>query len=49
MVRGVSEGAGMLESSSMELEERRELKRVALSVRDTAIVSSAWKSEGKVE
>ena len=39
----------MLESSSVELEEKREPKRVALSVGETAIASSEWKSEGKVE
>ena len=49
MVRGASEGGGMLESSSVELEEKREPKRVALSVGETARVSSEWKSEGKVE
>ena len=49
MVRGVSEGDGMLESSSVELEEKREPERVALSVGETAIVSSERKSEGKVE
>ena len=49
MVRGASEGDGMLESSSVEFEEKREQKRVALSVGETAIVSSERKSEGKVE
>ena len=49
MVRGASEGDGMLESSSVELEEKRESKRVALSVGEPAIVSLEWKSEGKVE
>ena len=49
LVRGASEGGGMLESSSVELEEKREPKRVALSIGETAIVSSEWKSEGKVE
>ena len=49
LVRGASEGDGMLESSSVELEEKREPKRVALSVGETAIVSSERKSEGKVE
>ena len=39
MVRGASEGDGMLESSRVELEKKREPKRVALSVRETAIVS----------
>ena len=33
----------------MELVEKREPKRVTLSVGKTAIVSSKWKSEGKVE
>ena len=46
LVRGASEGDGMLESSIVELEEKREPKRVALSVGETAIVSSEWKSEG---
>ena len=49
MVRGASVGDGMLESSSMEFEEKREPKTVALSVGETAIVSSEWKSRGKVE
>ena len=49
MVRGASEGDGRFESSSVELEEKREPKRVALSVRETAIVSSERKSKGKVE
>ena len=44
-----SEGGGMLESSSVELEEKREPKRVALSVGETAIASSERKCEGKVE
>ena len=33
----------------MELEEKREPKRVALSVGETAVVSSERKSGGKVE
>ena len=49
MVRGALEGYGMLESSSVELEEKREPKRVALSVGETVRVSSERKSEGKVE
>ena len=49
MVRGASAGDGMFESSSVELEEKRKPKRVALSVGETAIVSSEWKSEGNVE
>ena len=49
MVRGASEGGGMLELSSGEVEEKSEPKRVALLVRETAIVSSEQKSEGKVE
>jgi len=49
LVRGASEGDGMLESSSVELEEKREPKRVALSVGETAIVSSERKGGGKVE
>ena len=36
-------------SSSVELEEKREPKRVTLSVGETAIVSSERKSEGKEE
>ena len=39
----------MLESSSVELEEKRKPKRVTLSVGETATVSSEQKSEGKVE
>ena len=39
----------MVELFSVELEEKREPKRVALSVGETAKVSSEWKSEGKVE
>ena len=38
MVREASEGDGMFESSRVELEEKREPKRVALSVGETAIV-----------
>ena len=38
MVRGASEGDGMLESSNVEIEEKREPKRVALSVGEPAIV-----------
>ena len=49
MVRGASEADGMVESSSEELEEKSEPKRVALSVGETAVVSSERKSEGKVE
>ena len=49
MVRGASEGDGMFELSGVELEGKREPKRVALSVGGTAIVSSELKSEGKVE
>ena len=49
MVRGASEVDGMVESSSEELKEKSEPKRVALSVGETAIVSSERKSEGKVE
>ena len=47
--KGCIGGVGMFESSSVELEEKREPKRVALSVGETAIVSSERKSEGKVE
>ena len=49
LVRVASEGDGRFESSNVELEEKREPKRVALSVGETAIVSSERKSEGKVE
>jgi len=47
LVRGASEGDGMLESSRVELEEKREPKGVALLVGETAIVSLERKSEGK--
>ena len=49
MVRGASEGGGMFESSSVELEEKREPKIVALLIRETAIVSLEQESEGNVE
>ena len=49
MVRGASGGVGMLESSSVEIEEKIKPKRVALSVRETAMVSSEWISEVKIE
>ena len=39
----------MFESSSVEFEEKKEPKRVALSVGEMAIVSSERKSEGMVE
>ena len=39
----------MLESSNVEIEEKTEPKRVALSVGETAIVSSEWKNGRKME
>jgi len=36
LVRGASEGDGRFESSSVELEEKREPKRVALLVGETS-------------
>ena len=49
MVRGASEGDGRFESSSVELEEKREPKRVSLLVGETARASSERKTEGKFE
>lgn len=39
----------MLESTTTEVEEKEEPKRVALSGGETAIVSSEWKSVREVE
>ena len=44
MVRRASKGDGMLESSSVELEEKREPKRAALSVGETEMERSSDRS-----
>ena len=49
MVRGAAEGDGRFESSNVELEEKREPKRVALLVGETVRASSERKAEGKFE
>ena len=48
-MRGASKGDGMLVIQCGVGGKKREPKKVALSVRETAIVSSEWKSEGNVE
>ena len=48
MVRGASEGDGMLESSSVELEEKRETKSCFIGQRDSdSIIGMEKRRKGK--
>lgn len=49
LVNGASVSLEILESSKIELQEKQEPKTVGMAMGETGIVSSEWKSVGKVK
>lgn len=47
--KATTESERMSETSQLKLQEKRETKRLALSIGETAVVSLVLKSQGKVE